>query len=235
MKLDSFNRKGQLLESREPSLLVQKKRGAVLSVHGIRTIGEWQDNLADWVQDAGFHYARTTYGNILWTSPLPPALTYAMGQLQHRYDELLKRQLPISAIAHSFGTLALGHLLWRRPSTQFHRVILYGSVLSPKYPWLDCATRHQVNDVLHEIAGQDIWPWLAPLAFVLHRKSGWSGVRGFRRPPANVVQTYSAGSGHSDLQTPAHFRRIWIPFIAEGPSALRGRASAWTPKSGRTN
>lgn len=227
MRLNRFNQKAARLEEKDSSLHVQQKRGAILTVHGINTIGDWQDNLADWVQDAGFHYSRTTYGKILLTSPFPFALTRAMERVQVRYDELLKRNLPVSAIAHSFGTLALGHLLWRRPSTIFHRIVLYGSVLSRRYPWCGRLERGQVKDVLHEVAGRDPWPWLAPIGFILHRHSGWAGVRAFRNPPPAVLQTYSDGSGHSDLQTPAHFSRVWIPFIAEGSSAVREHVRTW--------
>ncbi|MEA2336348.1 MAG: hypothetical protein QOE82_355 [Thermoanaerobaculia bacterium] len=200
--------------------LTLRKRGGILTVHGINTVGKWQDDVSTWIQDAGFLCSRVTYGRILFTSPFPFALTHALELVEERYNELRRRQLSVSVIAHSFGSLTVGNLLFRKPSLKFDRLVLYGSVLSPTFPWRACAANGQVHEILHEMGGQDIWPWFAPAGFILQKQSGWSGVRGFRNPPRCMTELFHAGSGHSDLQSEEHFKTVWIPFLVHGPAAV---------------
>ena len=197
-----------------------RKRGAIISIHGINTLGHWQDDLATWVQDAGFMYSRVTYGYVLLRSVLPWKLTSVVTRIEQRYNELRRRDLEVSVVAHSYGTLAIGNFLWRKPSAKLHRLILYGATLSRKFPWVECHRRQQFTNVLNEVGLRDPWPWLGPAFFLLHPQVGWAGVRGFEKPPPCVSQCFYSGSGHSDLQSEEHFRRVWIPFISEGPEAI---------------
>lgn len=231
MRLNRYNELAATVDAQHegsgsPAL---RKRGGIVTVHGINTIGKWQDDVSTWIQDAGFLCSRVTYGRILFTAPFPFALTRALERVEERYNELRRRQLDVSVIAHSFGSLTVGNLLFRKPSLKFKRVVLYGSVLSPRFPWRTCVENGQVHEILHEIGGRDVWPWLAPVGFMLQKQSGWSGVRGFRNPPRCMTQLFHAGSGHSDLQSEEHFKSVWIPFLVHGPRAvahLRGSLKA---------
>jgi hypothetical protein len=221
MRLNRYNAIAEAVEldaPNGPSAL--RKRGGIITIHGINTIGKWQDDVSTWIQDAGFLCSRVTYGRILLSAPFPWALTKAIARAEERYNELRRRKLNVSVIAHSFGSLTLGNLLYRKPSLTFHRIVLYGSVLSPTFPWRKCEVNGQVNEILHEMGGRDIWPWFAPVGFLLHPQAGWSGVRGFRKPPRCLTELLHEGSGHSDLQSEEHFRRVWIPFLVNGPPAV---------------
>jgi hypothetical protein len=221
MRLNRYNAIAATVEAApDGASSALRKRGGIITIHGINTIGKWQDDVSTWIQDAGFLCSRVTYGRILFSAPFPFALTTALDRVEERYNELRRRKLNVSVIAHSFGSLTLGNLLYRKPSLTFHRIVLYGSVLSPKFPWRDCEINGQVTEVLHEVGGRDIWPWFAPVGFLLHSQSGWSGVRGFKNPPACVTELFHRGSGHSDLQSEEHFQRVWIPFLVNGPSAV---------------
>jgi pimeloyl-ACP methyl ester carboxylesterase len=197
-----------------------RKRAGVLTVHGINTQGHWQDDLSTWLQDAGYLCSRVTYGDILLKSIFPWTMNRILSRVELRYNELRRRGLDVSVIAHSFGSLIVGNLLWRKPSVQFERAVLYGSTLSRTFPWRECIARDQCGEILHEVGGRDVWPWFAPVGFALHPQSGWSGVKGFKNPPSNMTQRVYSGAGHSDLQSEAHFQRTWIPFVARGASAL---------------
>lgn len=222
MRLNRYNELASTVDAKDegsgsPAL---RKRGGIITVHGINTIGKWQDDVSTWIQDAGYLCSRVTYGRILFTSPFPFALRKALDSVEERYNELRRRALEVSVIAHSFGSLTVGNLLFRKPSIKFRRMVLYGSVLSPRFPWRACAANGQVHEILHEIGGRDVWPWFAPVSFLLQKQSGWSGVRGFRNPPPCMTELLHSGSGHSDLQSEEHFKSVWIPFLVQGPAAV---------------
>lgn len=128
MRFNRLNELGKQIElagvhSDPPAI---RKRGGILTIHGINTQRHWQDDLATWVQDAGFRYSRVTYGHIL-KSLLPWQLNSVIARIEQRYNELRRRDLAVSAIAHSFGTLALGNYLWRKPRSGLRNDPVEGS------------------------------------------------------------------------------------------------------------
>lgn len=223
MKLAEYNAIAEQLDeaAADDAAPAIRKRGAILTVHGINTNGQWMDDLSAWIQDAGFRYSRVTYGKILLRSALPAVMDDVLKIMERRYNEQRRRRLDVSIIAHSYGSLATGLLLWRKPTVVLRRVVLYGSILSRRYPWAERFANGQIQDVLHEVGGSDIWPWFAPFFFRLHRQVGWSGVLGFRNRSEQIFECHHPGVRHSDLQSEEHFKRAWIPFIADGPSAIQ--------------
>ena len=61
----------------------------------------------------------------------------------------------ISVIAHSFGTLGFGKMLYAYPDAQFERAILYGCVMPKDFDWPDVRVREQLRKVLHELCPAD--------------------------------------------------------------------------------
>ena len=145
---------------------------------------------------------------------------------------------PPHLIAHSLGTYLAGSLLSRSDSLRFDRIVLTGSVLSPKYNWaqLNACGRFGCGQVRNEVGKKDLVVWGA---FFLH---GWngafgrSGFSGFHQCEAvhNLSGAFEkcprceAGAGgqalvhnvphtevgHSDLFiTPAYCDTFWLPFL----------------------
>lgn len=221
MQLSELNERGKKADAEHPEgESAVFKRGAIISVHGINTIGEWQDDLSLWVQEAGYFTARVGYEKIFFKAPLPSQRNEVVRRIGTTYERFRERGLPVSVIAHSYGSCALGYFLLRNPSAQLHGIVLYGSILSRKFPWAMCAEREQLRHVLLEIGTADWLPWMARLALPFFGQVGLGGACGFKSAPECVYTARYPGVRHSDLQTPAHFTRVWIPFISDGRDAI---------------
>jgi hypothetical protein len=126
------------------------------------------------------------------------------------YEEQLNYHPNPAAIGHSLGTFAIGSSLQSLPDLVLHRIILYGSILPRRFPWLELAKRKQVEHVLNEAARNDIWP---KVAACLRPAWGRSGCDGFLNGGEVVIQREYLLTGHSGLQYRLHYKRIWIPFL----------------------
>ena len=119
-------------------------------------------------------------------------------------------RVEICAIVHSFGAYIIGRALLRFPEVHLNRLILLGSTLPRRFPWL--AVARKCVRVLNEVFGSDsalLWAVLVP-------GLGASGRFGFRRPPTHVIEVKNPFGSHSDGFGPAHMTQTWIPFIRDG-------------------
>lgn len=183
-----------------------------MSVHGVRTRGVWQKALVPVLVRSGFMPIAIDYG---WMSALklidPRSLDRYTDLLVHEYDALREEyqvERP-SVVAHSFGTLQVGHLLKKYRHVTFDKVILAASILPREYDWPGLLEERRVQWVENDFGSRDRWPRVAA---AIVPGAGSSGSVGFSSShPALHQVCYEAG--HSDFFSQGHFRRAWVPTL----------------------
>jgi WD40 repeat protein len=133
-------------------------RHLVITVHGIRTYGHWQDRLENLVvkelgrENVYFHHYKYDFFSII--AFIIPFLRWLEVR---RFRKELVRQFEkeswtrVDLVGHSFGTHILTWALLAIPKEsrpKIHTILLAGSVLKPKFPWaeLDGFVQRVAND-----------------------------------------------------------------------------------------
>ncbi len=240
--------------------------GWVLALHGMNTRAAWQESF-NWL-------VSTSYGRMV------PVAIYKYGVvrpgvLSRRRHGTLRRRLVAriarasaeagrivedprpDVIAHSFGTLLLGHALHEHRGLRVGRIVTLGCILRPDFDWATLVRRGQVEAVLNHFGTRDRW---AAVAHGAIPDAGPAGRRGFdlhrerwreqdqAAPP--VLNVPACGFGHSDFFTDhlphptvleRQFAEVWQPFLAtadlaEARAALarRGHREVWAAERWRS-
>ena len=227
MDVDQFNRIAERVESRlQRSIQLAELRqtwmyrAVVLSVHGIRSRGEWQNYINRPLTDAGFLHQPIDIGAIgLGSAWRPRTASRAAQQVADHYYRLRNRAPKVMAIGHSFGSLAIGKALQVNPTCRISRVILWGSVLRVSFPWTTLADNRQVSEVLNEACPRDWVSHAACLLCVLHG-GGRSGALGFEQADDSLVfNRFHTWTNHDRLGTEMYCEDIWVPFLHSGHPA----------------
>lgn len=191
----------------------------LLSIHGIRTNGEWQERIDPSFEAIdGFIYRKHKYGWFdFWEVPFKGQRDEEIEKFANFYDEHVKDGDPApSVIAHSFGTYIIGAALERFAAIYFDRIILCGSILATDFDWPHYFEKKRVRAVLNERAGDDgiVTLFRSALTRAAIAHSGPSGVDGFSRKPPGLVERIHDEFQHSDhFILRAHCNRFWRPFI----------------------
>ena len=211
MKLSKFN-----LIAEELGVRAQY-RGAVVTVHGMKTRGAWQKKISTVLQDAALRHEPLDYGSLIIGSFFPRSRDAVANQL---VSAVTKQQKvvphgPHGIIAHSFGTLCLGRALKSNPSLRLGRICLFGGILHRNFPWKKIRERGQFDAVLNESCSQDPWPRCASL-LLFWTGAGASGRYGFLEQACSVYECPYDWTGHSQLGTVVHCQNTWLPFLLRG-------------------
>jgi pimeloyl-ACP methyl ester carboxylesterase len=194
-----------------------KNRPTVVSLHGIRTHGAWQDALSLHLTRSGFDYAPWKYGFFKAISLVNPlARQRQVEWILERYTRLTETTKgPISIIAHSFGTYVVAEAMIQYPSIKFDKIILCGSIVPCDYDWSKIiGDRGQASFVLNQYGRKDFWVRIAQWVIA---DAGPSGYRGFSdNANERVVQQRSRSFGHSRYFFLLNYRDNWIPFLRNG-------------------
>ena len=136
----------------------QRERRLVVSLHGIKTRGQWQKMLSSPLSDAGFVPESLDYGNFLLLQMLwPPSRRRKVEWFRSEYQILTKgRELLPNLVAHSFGTYIAAEAMRRYPEIKFKRIIFCGSIVEQAYPWDRIYDRNQYSRLLNETGGRDL-------------------------------------------------------------------------------
>ncbi|MEM7469100.1 MAG: hypothetical protein AAF387_19760, partial [Pseudomonadota bacterium] len=119
------------------------RRRLVVTVHGIRTYGRWQEQLGALLEshDSAFSVHHFKYGYFSALAFIVPFTRWLMTR-RFRKDLISIAKSSdwdrIDIVAHSFGTHLVAWALYRmatRHHIKVHTVILAGSVLKPGFPW----------------------------------------------------------------------------------------------------
>lgn len=213
----------------ELSALTSTSRELVLSLHGIRTRGQWQKEITRLLNEAGFDHEPIDYGyfsliRFLW----PPARKKRVDAFRDAYQSLGARTAKgqPSLIAHSLGTYIAVKAMTSY-QLRFDQVILCGAIVKEDYDWDTAYRNGSVRRVLNDCGRLDIWARAATHAVI---DAGQSGVKGFDNPAGGkVINRNHAEFGHSDYFYQKNYVDNWIPFLKGlPPSELAHPAASKT-------
>jgi hypothetical protein len=198
----------------------------VVTVHGIRTFGQWQERLQALVQEANpaIEFVHYHYGYFSVVAFLLPPLRFLATLRFRRHLRRLRQIYPdreISIVSHSFGThlTTWGLMGLRRGSRpRLKHLILAGSVLKTTFPWGSLLDAGSVETVVNDCGIHDSILLLSQL-FVLFTgmagRTGFSGLTGRRLVNRYFEGGHShyflnrAGAPHDDF-----LRANWVPLLA---------------------
>lgn len=185
----------------------------VISLHGIRTRGVWQKDLAPELALAGFVPYALDYGSFGALRLLREGnLDKQVELLVKEYDRIradTRCERP-SVIAHSFGTLQVARLLATHAAVVFDKVIFAAAVVPRDFGWRDLLNAQRVNWVVNDYGGQDIWPKVAR-RFVPN--AGDSGTARFTETHRALHQVAHPFHSHSSYFSQGNFRFNWVPTL----------------------
>lgn len=200
--------------------ILHPKKKVLVSLHGIRTRGEWQKELCPLVSEKGWKYYPLDYG--YFTAPqLAIAATHKskIKWFRDKMNDIYAENpdaLP-SIIVHSFGSLILAKALKRLPDLKFDRVILTGSIIPVDYPWPALVENEQISFVRNLVGKADCWSKIA--SFLPWTGAGNSGAKGFNNQKYDhfLEDIVYDEMGHGDTHYPDVFKARVVPFL-EDPS-----------------
>ena len=183
-------------------------RPFVITVHGIKTPGRWQKEIALELSDAKLPNKAFDFGYFF-------ALQLARyGSRRKKVDWFAEQCTQIcrergikrpSVVAHSFGTYLVAKAM-QIHGLEFDRVVLCGSIVDENYHWTDAFENNHVRAVLNDYGGRDFWAWVAKL-FV--SDAGRSGRNGFNdRAGGRMVQVLKEEGRHGDFFTRRNYERL---------------------------
>lgn len=186
----------------------------VITIHGIRTTGDWQREFTDVLTQHGFRHVPLGFGFFKAVSLLMPWSRARKVEWFRRIysDKFANAERLPSVVAHSFGSYIVTKAMLKYDDIRFDKVILCGSIVSRKYPWSTVLTqRNQADAVLNEAGGRDMW---AGLVEWLVSDAGSSGVSGFEdTADGRLTQLIHERHEHSDYFYRQNFERRWVPFL----------------------
>jgi hypothetical protein len=202
----------------------------VLTLHGIRTKGAWQENLGELLkqQSPSTRVEHFKYGVFSLFSYVIPFLRWINVWRFRRYLEDLARRHPgarIDIVAHSFGTYIAGHSLAKvcpKVGLRVNTVILAGSVLKVWFPWKGLIDKGFVGRLVNECGTQDnvlLGSQLFVLLTGMAGRIGFSGVLGdsfknrFYKFGHSGYFEPSGDEGTEEERRLAFMRKQWVPLL----------------------
>lgn len=215
-----------------------RSRHVVLLLHGIRTLGIWQDEFQQTVLRLGLDRSPE--------SPIQPVpldigvvstMQFAVPWVWRR--RALKRFLEqyeliqemyqgadISVIAHSFGTYIVYRAM-RRPHVHFKYILMAGSLLPRAPRWRVFgfgSAKPRVEQIINDIGVKDHWVLMARLFVPGMGPSGLLGFSGLAEPA--VVNRRFPGD-HNAFFTEEQYEKRWMSILRHGiTDSDRGPAKA---------
>ncbi|MCI0563578.1 MAG: alpha/beta hydrolase [Nitrososphaera sp.] len=186
----------------------------VITIHGIRTRGEWQKHLAPILARHDFIPYPLDYGR--FTAPaflIKRQRERKLEWFHNEYDRICAQE-PItrpSVIAHSFGTYLTAQLLDQYPEVKFDKVIFAGSIANESFDWVDALEKNRVLFVRNEFATRDVWPEVAKRVIA---DCGNSGTKSFVCGSHRYLSQQGFKIGHSGTFFLGRFKE-WIRYLEQ--------------------
>ena len=193
----------------------------VVTLHGIRTRGQWQKQVTPYLARHGlipYHLDYGFFGVLSFILPWTRAnrVQWLRDELRDLMDRTGAKR--VSVIAHSFGTwLALEALEAENGNLRFDRVVLTGSIVRRDFPWAQTIRRKRWAQAVRNERAEGDWvvraaELFARLAGPIAPRAGASGALGFDAAP-DVVQQHTVAGGHSEVLNISNYEK-WARFIA---------------------
>jgi WD40 repeat protein len=201
------------------------KKEVVITVHGIRTFGDWQTRLKKLLRAANPELIVENYGYGYFNALafiIPFFRWRAVRDFQCRLRDLLHQHSDanISIVAHSFGT----HIVsWGLKGLETHEMpyvrvlILSGSVLKSNFDWNLLLKTKRIGCVINDCGINDGILILSQLFVLFTGMAGRIGFYGFTNE--RLLNRFFVG-GHSHYFQPAgadpdaFMREWWVPQLA---------------------
>ena len=197
----------------------------VLTVHGIRTFGQWQTRLGNLLSQTDSniiskHYKFNYFSALAFMIPFMRWMTTRRFMCQLKELKKWHSDARIDIVAHSFGTHLVGWGLRRLPEAErpkIHTIILAGSVLKPGFPWNDLLDKGVVYRVINECGIND---WVLVLNQLVVLFTGMAGRIGFAGMTGDQFMNRYYSFGHSDYflkqrkPDDGFMAQNWIPLLA---------------------
>lgn len=188
-----------------------KRNQIIISLHGIKTRGAWQKNLASKLN--GMKYYPLDYGNFLAIQLIFPFLrTSKYHWFRKEYNRIVAENdgaIP-SIIAHSFGTLILANAMVKFPDLKFDKIILAGSIVKRNFNFTEKYKSNSYTRLLNIVCKKDRWAKIASLIC----GTGSSGVTNFANEKSIETLEYPE-MGHSDMLEDDVFNTRIVPFLLQ--------------------
>lgn len=202
-------------------------RKLIITVHGIRTFGQWQERLEGLVRkrepEAIFEHYHYGYFSVI--SFIIPMFRW-LATLTFR-KQLLKLvdmypDAEVTIVSHSFGTHLVGWGLLgidpkKRP--RIKNVILAGSVLKSGFPWGTLLDSKAVDRVINDCGIDDeilILSQFCVLFTGMAGRLGFTGMTGTRFSNRYFSGGHSHYFGRDGKYADEFMERYWVPLIAGG-------------------
>lgn len=203
---------------------MHEPKTVVISLHGIRTRGEWQKALAELLSAKGAVAVGADYGYLSLAGFLIAAtLQLKADWFLKKYEETCAKYRNLLAdatpsrypclVAHSFGTFVAAHSMLKYEQIKFDQVIICGSILKTDFPWWVLLHREQVRAVRHEYGLKDIWTRFCRLVVP---NTGNSGAVGFEAGQPEFDEESYDDYKHSDFFSESHMTEKWLPLLRSG-------------------
>ncbi len=191
----------------------------VITVHGIRTFGQWQQRLACLLRSrcSSIQIESYGYGYFSVLAFLLPPLRWLVTRRFRRDLLRICAQYPdrqINIVGHSFGTHLIGWALRGMPLEQrpnIHTIILAGSVLRSDFPWAMLMENGKIQRVINECGIDDAVLVLSQFCVLLTGMAGRVGFIGASN--LRFTNRFFRG-GHSHYFDDGKFMEAhWVPLL----------------------
>jgi pimeloyl-ACP methyl ester carboxylesterase len=194
----------------------------IVLLHGIRTFALWHHTVVDELRllDPNVLVQPVRYKFVDIFTFLGPVKfrRSSIDRVMREVKEVIRLNpgVPVTVVAHSFGTYVTSEFLASSSDIRLRRLLLCGSIVREDFKWSNIRTRI-IDGILNDAGTRDIWPLLAK-----HGSFGYgpSGRFGFG---TTAVTDRFFDYGHSDFFSTQHIRHFWAPFLLNGQIV----ASSW--------
>jgi hypothetical protein len=203
----------------------------VLILHGIRTMGWWQNRVAAILEDSGCKAIPIKYGYFdvfRFLMPLNSTRKGPILRLLREIDAVIEQypRAELYVLAHSYGTYTLGGVLIENPRIKLKGIILCGSVLPKDFDWRRVSEQitspQKRESIINECGTKDVWPILAQSVTWGYGATGTDGFGTMH------VRDRFHRCAHSDYFTDEFVKDNWLPLF-------QGRAPTFTQVDRRGN
>jgi hypothetical protein len=211
---------------------LKEKKGIIVTVHGLLSQAEWNNEIAPIVSGDDWVFAPYTYDTN------KPDLLFKPGKRNKVVDDFrewiynlqMRFEGEISIIAHSFGTYIVGAYLdgfdhGECPPVTFNSVVLTGSILNENYDW-EKYRGLSVGSVYNTIAPNDEFVKFMPTTDLkkyigMSTTFGKAGINGFKNESSMLTQSSYNILSHTNSIKRDIIETKWLPFLNVNKSALR--------------
>jgi WD40 repeat protein len=204
-------------------VVVAKNEHLVVTVHGIRTYGQWQSRLKDLLEqtEPGIIVRNAKYGYIsILAFIFPPTRWLVTRRFRRQLLGVIKSNAwtRVDLVGHSFGTHMLAwalHGIAKEQTPRIHILILAGSVLKSNFRW-DQFIGISVKRLINECGTRD---GILLLNQIVVPFTGMAGRIGFNGMTGDNFQNRYYQFGHSgyflkgDKLDDQFMSQAWIPLL----------------------